>query len=126
MSIHIDASEFRTFTSDMFRGMDQIPSEAHRVVERAAVNMKNDLVGEASRSRHFRIDRHINYDMRAGYHTSEAEVGPDKAGAGNLANIAYFGGANGGGGTLPDPEGALTREIPNLERYLGEVLEGLF
>lgn len=126
MSVSIDASEVREFASGLLRGLDSVPREAHRVIERGALAIKNDLTGEASRSRHFRIARHISYDLRPGYLTSEAEIGPEKVGAGNLANIAYFGGANGGGGTIPDPEGALDREAPNIERYLADVVEGLF
>ena len=41
-----------------------------------------------------------------------AEIGPEKVGAGNLAVIAYWGGANGGGGTVEDPQEAADRELP--------------
>lgn len=127
MSIRIDASEFRTFASDMLRGLDAVPDETHRVVERAAVNIKDDLQRQMRGSAHFRpVAAGINYDMSAGYHTSRAEIGPDKGSPGSLANIAYFGGANGGGGTVEDPQAALDREIPNLEQHLAEVVEGLF
>jgi len=127
VSIRIDASEFRTFASDMFRGLDRVPDEAHRVVERAAVNIKDDLQRQMRGSTHFRpVASGINYDMRAGYLTSQAEIGPARGRPGSLANIAYFGGANGGGGTVEDPDAALGREIPNLERHLADVVEGLF
>ena len=54
------------------------------------------------------------------------EVGPRKGKPGSIANIAYFGGANGGGGTVPDPRGALEAEAPRFEKALtdlvGEIL----
>ena len=55
-----------------------------------------------------------------------AEIGPKKGSPGSLANIAYFGASRGGGGQVPDPEGALLAELPVLEKYLAEILaEGL-
>ena len=126
MTIRIDASEVREFASDLLRGLDRVPSEARQVVSKGALNIKNDLAGEARRSRHFKIAPTIGYDMKGNASFTEAEIGPALGGAGSLAHIAYFGGANGGGGTLPDPQGALDRETPNIERYLADVVADLF
>ena len=52
----------------------------------------------------------------------EAEIGPETGGAGSLAGFAYFGGVNGGGGTVPDPQGALDAEAPNVEKHLGALV----
>ena len=59
--------------------------------------------------------------------SSTAEIGPATGGrvVGDLAHLAYFGGANGGGGTVRDPEVHLEAEAPNLEEYAGKVLDDL-
>ena len=95
------------------------------VLTKGAVNVKNQLQAEARGSRHFRFAGLINFEQHVTANTAEAEIGPRKVGAGNLANIAYFGGSNGGGGTLPDPELALQAEAPAFEDQLGKALEGL-
>ena len=58
------------------------------------------------------------------------EVGPAKKSGGSRglgfgANIAYFGGARGGGGTVADPKTALDAEIPNFEAQLADILGGI-
>ena len=123
--ISIDTSEVRTLAADMRRVDERMVRHVIPVVERGAVNVRNHLRDEAARSGHFRIGRHISYDMRfAGFGSDgayEAEIGPEKAGAGRLANIAYFGGANGGGGTIPDPQGAGDAELPRFAQALADI-----
>ena len=116
--------ELRQLSRDLAKGIpvDKVAA----VVTKGAVNIRAQLKGEASASSHFRLASQISYDLRFGFTGIEAEVGPEKRGAGNLANIAYFGGSHGGGGTLPDPRGALDAETPKfikaLEDLAGEVL----
>lgn len=98
------------------------PAAVQAVVAKGAQNIKRQLQAEADGSRHFRISRHISYDVKARLGGAEAEVGPEKVGAGNLANIAYFGTSRGGGASLPDPAGALNDEIPGFEAALAALV----
>ena len=123
--ISIDTSEVRTLAADMRRVDERMVRHVIPVVERGAVNVRNQLREEAAQSGHFKIGRHISYDMRDNAGAYEAEIGPEKAGAGNLANIAYFGGANGGGGTIPDPRGALDAELPRFAQALVDIAQEL-
>lgn len=120
--VQVDVSEVRQLVADM----REIPAELARhvrpAVAKGALNIKNQLRDEWKKSTHF-TGAPINYDIEDdGY---SAEIGPEHKGAGNLANIAYFGGSNGGGGTVPDPEGALNAEAPKFEKALGDILEDL-
>ncbi|MGJ9505390.1 hypothetical protein ACX3T3_05505 [Actinotignum schaalii] len=123
MAVSVDTSEVRALAADLGQVDAVTALHVKPVVKKAAQNVKTQLRAEATRSRHFRIGRHISYDIRAaGY---AAEIGPTKQGAGNLANIAYFGGARGGGGSIPDPRGALEAEAPNFIRELEKLTEHL-
>lgn len=115
-SVSVDLSEVRTLATDL-RGVEpRLSRHIKPAIAKGAGNIKSQLREEASNSRHFRMANHISYDLLDG--GFGAEIGPEKVGAGNLANIAYFGGANGGGGTVPDPRGALDAEAP---RFLSEL-----
>lgn len=144
--MHIDDSELRT----LIQRLDGVPRAALKAAEAAAKrgvqNIKNDLVNEARGSKHFRqVANSISYDERSTLRGVEYELGPDKervvsrvssrtapavrrvplkkaeGTAGNLAHIAYFGGANGGGNSL-DFDGPIQREMPRLEKHLGDAL----
>lgn len=102
-----------------------IPQVA-KVVGKGALNVKNTMQQDARRSRHFRLERDIGYDHFTFDGTGlSAQIGPQRRGAGNLAAIAYFGGAHGGGGTVRDPQRAADEEAPRFERALAEIMEGV-
>lgn len=123
-SVEIDSSELRAFSSELGKVPAKAVTGVRPAVKKAGVNMKNQLREEMGRSKHFRAANSISFDEGDG--GLAVEVGPEKSGAGNLANIAYFGGAHGGGGTVPDPRGALDAEVPRFEKALtdlvGEIL----
>ena len=123
-NVEIDASELREFSTELGRVPAKVVTGIRPAVRKAGVNMKDQLREEMGASRHFRAAESISFDEVDG--GMAVEVGPTKSGAGNLANIAYFGGANGGGGTVPDPQGALDAEVPRFEEALtdlvGEIL----
>lgn len=142
--MHIDDTELR----ELIRDIDGVPRRAMKAAEAAAKrgvqNMKNDMVEEAKASDSFgQLAYTISYDERHTLRGVEYELGPDKDRTvaprrarrfrrgdpnrpnkpGALANLAYFGGANGGGGHL-DFDGPIERELPNLEKHLGDALGG--
>ena len=124
LNVEIDAHEVKEFASELGKVPTKVVTGVRPAVVKAGVNMKKQLREEMDKSKHFKASRSINFDVSDG--GMAVEVGPTKSGAGNLANIAYFGGAHGGGGTVPDPRGALDAEVPRFEKALtdlvGEIL----
>ncbi len=119
--VEFDASEFRAFAARVEGAVQATEGQVEQVINRGALNIKNDLQTEMRGSRHFKgVAPGISYDMKTGS-AIEAEIGPEKGGPGSLANIAYFGSSR-GGGTVPDPIGALEREAPNVEKWLLDVM----
>ena len=114
----VDASELRALIADLREAPNLVRREARAVISKGALNIKNQMRDEVARSRHFRFAHTVSYDLKVGGDTIEAEIGPETGGVGSLAGFAYFGGVNGGGGTVPDPQGALVAEAPNVEKYL--------
>lgn len=117
-------SELLALGVDFGRLADAAVSRARPVIERAALNIKRQMSAEMAASQAFHgTARSVSYDMRSLAGGIKAEIGPDKNRRGSLANVAYFGGSRGGGGTVPDPLLALLAEEPALLRYLGDVIE---
>lgn len=127
-SFDIDTSELQAFAVHL-RDAGRITARQTRgVVSKGALNIKNQLQAEMKRSRHFAVVAPaITYDLREvgafGGGFVEAEIGPERGAPGSLANVAYFGTGRGGGNTVPDPEGALMAEAPNVESYLADLAE---
>ena len=123
-NVEIDTHEVKEFASELGRVPAKVITGVRPAVRKAGVNMKDQLREEMAASKHFKAANSISFDEGDG--GMAVEVGPTKSGAGNLANIAYFGGANGGGGTVPDPRNALDAEAPRFEKALtnlvGEIL----
>lgn len=126
--IEVDDTELRALAVDLGRAAARATPLVDDVLEHAASNVKDEMVEDAEGSRSFRgIARTISYDRTRTLGGTVFEVGPDKSrgGAARLGVIAYFGGANGGGGTL-DIERPLRSEGPRmmqaLDRALGDVL----
>lgn len=115
----------RDLTADLGKIASSALPEADAIVKRGAQQIKDEMVSDAEGSRHFRsIARSISYDRAYSAGQVAYEVGPDKSRGGSLGVIAYFGGANGGGGTL-DIDGPLKREEPRLMKALDDFLGGL-
>ena len=122
----IDASEVRSLAEDFRRVPPTLARQAKPVVEQSIVKITNQLRDEMGASASFgALAGGISYDIDPdGY---GAEAGPTKASRGGAstlgkgANIAYFGGSNGGGGTVPDPRGALDAEAPRFAQALSDL-----
>lgn len=96
------------------RDFGLVPQKAARkmkpIFNKTALQIKRGMQADFRSSRHFKqVARSIDYDVNehsmfgAGVFT--AEIGPNKTtnASASLAGIAYFGGSNGGGGTVRDP-----------------------
>lgn len=126
-SISFDASEVRALAAALEQSGRSVQRPVRDVVSRGALNIKRQMVAEMGSSQSFSgTARSITYDMRGNAFYTEALIGP-KIGSGEsggLASIAYWGNSR-GGGTVPDPKGALDAETPRFERALLDVLGDL-
>lgn len=122
-----DFSELRRLERDLEYASHKAIPAIDAILKHGAQNIKDDLADSARRSKHFsRIAPTISYDRASHIGQVAYEIGPDKdrGGAASLANIAYFGGVRGGGGTL-DIDGPLEREEPKTLRELSREMGGL-
>lgn len=119
-----DFSQLDAFAAELLRAVPAVQSKVRPVVSKGALNIKNQLRSEAEKSPAFkRLAWTVSYDIDEGPEGIEAVIGPEKKAAGNLGNIAYFGGAHGGGATLPDPQGALDDESSRFMAALELVVD---
>lgn len=121
--IHIDAHEVAEFAAELRTIGAKTARVVPAIVAKGAQNIKNEMREDALRSRWFKFARTIDYDILDG--GMSAEIGPNKAIApvASLANLGYFGGANGGGGTIREPSGALENEVPRFLKAMGDAIE---
>ena len=121
--IRIDTSELTALAADLGRVPLKVAREIPAVVTKGAMNIKDQLRSDLAGSIHFKgASRSVGFDVLDGGFA--AEIGPSsEAGSpGNIANIAYFGGSHGGGGTVADPRIALDAEAPKFESALAAVV----
>ena len=126
-AVEFDLSELHKFTADLTKAGAVAKRELRPILSKGALNIKKQLKKEMFASRHFKgAGSAISYDIKTEGTSLIADIGPssEDGSPGNLANIAYFGTSR-GGGTVPDPKGALEAEAPNLEKYLLDLVDGL-
>lgn len=124
IEVEIDASEFRRYQAELVGAAKKVDPAVKSVVGRGALNVKRDWNAAFAGSKHFKgLAGSVSYDTRSGVGWVEALVGPDKSRRGGaLANIAHFGGAHGGGGTVADPQAFLDDEAPRFLKALADAL----
>lgn len=122
-SASLDVSELLDFGRKLASRAD-IVKAVKPVVSKGALNVKAGMRENMAASAHFgQVARSITYDTREGVDWAEAEVGPVTAGrvVGDLAHLAYFGGANNGGGAVRDPQAVLDEEAPRFFKALEDL-----
>ena len=127
MKVTIDTTDLATLSADLTKAGAVAKRELRPILSKGALNIKKQLKKEMFASRHFKgAGSAISYDIKADGTSLIADIGPssEDGSPGNLANIAYFGSSR-GGGTVPNPKGALEAEAPNLEKYLTDLVDGL-
>ena len=126
MSIDLDVSELRTLAADLGKIPGRLVPEVDGVLKRGALAIKDDLNKQFADSRHFKgAAGSVTFDSTTSVGQVSYEIGPDKDRRGGaLANIFFFGGAHGGGGT-GDLDGAIGREEPKVVEHLERVVGGL-
>lgn len=133
----LDTSETQKLIDAIRKFDTDVRSQASAVLVKGAVEIKKSLQTEARKSKHFgQVAKSISYETIRRRDTTEIEIGPDKERAyaggrpgrpnkpGPIANIAYFGGANGGGGSL-DFDEPVERELTVVDEHLKKLGDAL-
>lgn len=112
-----DASELVKLSADLGKGVSR--AKASVAVRSSAGDIKDAMRADASGHRHFpHFPGTITYDM---LEPLTAEIGPERRGQGRLAGIAYFGGRNGGGGMLTDPQDIADGQAKKFEKAIEDL-----
>lgn len=117
--IGIDASELKALGATIVGGTAMRRARITSAVKKGAQNVKESILADVRSSGNGAIRRiPIRYYMKASGFGVSADISPVKGGAGNLANIAFFGTAK-GGGTHDFYEHA-EDELPSLAEYVAK------
>ena len=120
----VDASEALAVAADLEAAASQLVGKVRPAVQQVATEMRDAMRADMSGSSSFgHATNSITYDLLGSGSFSGADIGPTKP-AGAIANIAYFGGSNGGGGTVRDPLDAA--ESVDYEGTLSAIITDLF
>lgn len=127
-AISFDASELTELGRRMARANAISHAELAKTVKKAAQNVKEAITYDVMTSSDLPMTYiGIGYETGANGNVEYADVSPREGGASNLANIAFFGTAR-GGGTHEFYEHAI-EELPTLADYAasaaGDALETL-
>lgn len=121
----IDDSELRALEVDMERAPANLMPYVESVLKKSATVLKGGMQSAFRDSDYFQAAaRVVSYDRVGFAREIGYEIGPEMRAGGALAHIAVEGGANGGGGTV-DIDNLLDDEAPVIERFIGDVLEGI-
>jgi hypothetical protein len=116
VTVTVDASELNALAATLTEAGRSVPREARAVVEKGALNVKNEARRLASGIAHAPLyPSSIGYDvLRAGaFGLVEAEIGPDKdRPQGALGNVLEYGTVN--NAPLAHLGPALDREAPRF------------
>ncbi len=122
--ITIDASELTAFGRRVAAAHAMASVKVAQAVKKGAQNVKEGVISDLQTSSNYAISRiGIGYEMGSTDTTIYADVSPRDGGASDLANIAFFGTAK-GGGTHAFYEHAET-ELPPLAEYVGDAADDM-
>lgn len=120
----VDTSEVSEFAAKLAAAPEKKRRRVAMIVKKSAQNVKNETRADLANSGNaaFRSIP-ISYDMHDRGALVEADIAPDDGGVGDLANLAFFGTAKGGG--THDFYQHARAEFPNLVRELRKAAMGL-
>lgn len=120
MGLHWDTSEANRLAVDLSKAPGRAQRKAPAVFARGAFEIKNRIKRAAKGHGHLpQIEAHVSYDELG---PLTYEIGFNKVGQGNLANIAVFGSVN-NAPVMESPVMIARYELPEIERHLGDVGE---
>lgn len=128
----VEDAELYALAHDFGLMPDKYVKKIRPIFNKTALEIKRGMQKDFYGSRHFKqVARSIDYDIKehgfAGAGILQAEIGPDAARnpSAPLAGIAYFGGSNGGGGTVRDPVFHVRDQGQKMVGFLAMAAEGL-
>lgn len=120
MKLEWDTSGVNRLAVDLSEAPGRAQRKAPGVFARGAFEIKNRIKRAASGHDYLpSLDAHVSYTK---YGFLDYEIGFDKVGQGNLANIAVYGSIN-NAPVMESPEMIARYELPEIERHLGDVGE---
>ena len=120
----VDTSELDALGVELQQVGGRVEGALPGAARKSATKIRNDWRAAASKSRHFKIAETVTFDEKATADGYEAEIGPDRQfRAARLAGIAHFGGANGGGGTIGDPQRFADAEADGFAKAVANLVE---
>ena len=124
----IDNAELYALSHDFGLMPGKYTKKIRPIFNKTAVEIKKGMQKDFQGSRHFKqVARSIDYEVEVGAHGLSVEIGPNAATspAAPLAGIAYFGGSNGGGGSVRDPVFHARDQGTKMVGFLAMAAEGL-
>lgn len=116
-SIHWDTDEVDRLAIDLSEAPGRIQRSADRVLFVGINKAKRNLKRMASGHDYLpQLDDHVEYERHG---VLEYELGFNKVGQGNLANIAVYGSVN-NAPIMGSPADAIRIELPQIMRQLGD------
>lgn len=120
MSVTADVTELRGLAADLGKVPEKVQRGIRPIVLKGAYELRRKMRDDMRESNYFKGNaQNMSFDIEVDGSGVEAQVGPKPSW---LAHIAYFGGANGGGGTV-DILGPLGEEIEPFENALSDLLK---
>lgn len=126
MSTRIEG--FAELAADLGQAPNEVTKKVRPIIRKGGVELRRRMQREMGRSAHFgHVARSIDFDEITTAGSIGVEVGPnaDRSRSAPLAGIAYFGGANGGGGTVPEPDQALSDEGQVAAKFIADAMGGI-
>jgi hypothetical protein len=121
----VSGDDLRSLQQDLGNLGAEAAVMVRATLRRGAVKIKEGMNSDLGKSGSFKASAagSVNFDETIAADGVTYEIGPDVASrsAAALANIAYFGGARGGGGTV-DIEGPMRAEEPVIVEYLEQAV----
>lgn len=120
MSATFDTSELQTLSASIASASSRLPAQARAGVAKGALNIKTETRESVSGHPTWkRLASTVNYDMEGNAFYSQATIGYDDVGQGELAGIAEFGSAR----KSPHPAliPAFNHEAPRFEKAMGDL-----
>ena len=119
--VTIDTSELNTLAAAISTATGRINAETRAVVSKGALNIKTETRENVSKNPYWaRMAQQVNYSMTGNAFYSQAEIGYDDVGQGELAGIYEFGSVK----REPHPTllPAFDREAPRFEKAMGALV----
>lgn len=126
MTVSFDVSELRKLATDLDKAPAEVKRKAVPIMRKTGLQIRRGIQADLQESVYFKgTASKFSVDEKIDGSGMEIEIYPHhgKGIPSSQYNIAVFGGARGGGGTVDDPMVVLTDEAEKAEHFLAELLK---